>query len=679
MTLKFANLTGRIAAFTLLCCLATSIASAQQQADAQATDQPDPEDRNHGVARISLMNGDVSVRRGDSGDFVAAQINAPLLAADAVQTGPASRAEVQFDYANRIRISSGADVRMGDLRDGAFQIQIAHGITTFSILRDSKAQIELSTPSASIRPLHRGSYRLAVLDDGTTQITVRSGDAEIYTPQGSQRIATGQTMLVRGSANDPEYQVFAAIARDDWDLFNERRDHELQNSNAYQYVSTDIQGAEDLDSYGKWRQDPTYGQVWTPTVAADWAPYQAGRWVWGDYYGWTWVSTDPWGWAPYHYGNWFYGNYGWSWWPGPYRSHFWYRPALVGFFGYGTGYGAGFGFGFGFGNIGWVALAPYERFHPWWGHSYGHGFTNVNIVNNTNIYNNYRNARTPNGVASVTSQQFQAGQYGRVSHPTTGQIQSAGLVRGQIPITPTNGNLRFNDRTTGLAARTDLGRQQFVSRGGFNQPQRTSFEQQRQSMQSSFSALRGIQSVGGQAPQAPAAQGQGGRISSTPGTQRSPNAGNSTWQRFGNPNGAPTTQQPSRTTESGSGWGRFGTPSGNSQAPATRPNTGSAGAYNYYQSQTPTPRNNFMGNSTGNSGNTGVNRQGRSVQIAPPIVQPRSQYSAPAGSQGNSRPSAPSYRQPAPASAQHQSAPAQSHPSSGGGGSSSRSAGSGHR
>ena len=30
------------------------------------------------VARISVLNGDVSVRRGDSGDVVAAALNAPL-------------------------------------------------------------------------------------------------------------------------------------------------------------------------------------------------------------------------------------------------------------------------------------------------------------------------------------------------------------------------------------------------------------------------------------------------------------------------------------------------------------------------------------------------------------------------------------------------------------------------
>jgi len=41
-----------------------------------------------GVARISLLNGDVSVKRGDSGDLVAAALNSPLVVQDRVLTGP---------------------------------------------------------------------------------------------------------------------------------------------------------------------------------------------------------------------------------------------------------------------------------------------------------------------------------------------------------------------------------------------------------------------------------------------------------------------------------------------------------------------------------------------------------------------------------------------------------------
>src|SRR5262245_28082021 len=48
----------------------------QEQQDG---DSPDPDSASRGVARISVMQGEVSVRRGDNGDYVAAAINAPLV------------------------------------------------------------------------------------------------------------------------------------------------------------------------------------------------------------------------------------------------------------------------------------------------------------------------------------------------------------------------------------------------------------------------------------------------------------------------------------------------------------------------------------------------------------------------------------------------------------------------
>ena len=68
----------------------------------RAQDQVDQEEDGpgRGVARISLINGDVSVRRGDTGETVAAAINSPVVVTDRILTGVNSRAEVQFDYSN---------------------------------------------------------------------------------------------------------------------------------------------------------------------------------------------------------------------------------------------------------------------------------------------------------------------------------------------------------------------------------------------------------------------------------------------------------------------------------------------------------------------------------------------------------------------------------------------------
>jgi hypothetical protein len=307
---------------------------------------PDP---GHGVARISVLNGEVSVKRGDSGDMVAATINAPLMPQDHLMTSAESRAEVQFDNANMLRIGSNSDIRIAALDNGNYQIQIGIGTVTFRILHTSNTRVEIDAPSVGVRPTTVGVYRVTVREDGSAEITVRSGGAEIVSESGSEPLRVGQTMLARGTASDPEFQVVAAIGYDDWDRWNESRDHDLERSTAYRYVSPSITGAEDLDSHGRWVNEPGYGNVWAPSVDPGWAPYRNGEWVWEDYYGWTWVSADPWGWAPYHYGRWFYGSPGWCWYPGPVYSHHYWSPALVAFFGFG-GRHSGFGFGFGFGS-----------------------------------------------------------------------------------------------------------------------------------------------------------------------------------------------------------------------------------------------------------------------------------------------------------------------------------------
>ncbi len=174
-----------------------------------------------------------------------------------------------------------------------------------------------------------------------------------------------------------------------------------------------------------------------------WAPYSCGRWTWVDYYGWTWVGCEPWGWAPYHYGRWYFGPLGWAWWPGPvYSSYFW-RPALVGFFGWGApGFGVGIGFGFGFGHVGWVPLAPFERYRPWYGAA---GLRGGAVVANVNVTGLYRNARVANGVSGMNAAEFGRGSVSasNMARASGAELAHAGGVNGRLPMTPSAESRQF--------------------------------------------------------------------------------------------------------------------------------------------------------------------------------------------------------------------------------------------
>ncbi len=541
------------------------------------------------VARISVLSGDVSVRRGDSGDVVAAAINGPLMADDRILTGSSSRAEVQLDFANFVRIGPNSEVRFTGMDVKSYQMQVAAGTVTLRVLRQGQAQTEVDTPSVALHALQPGTYRIALHDDGASEITVRAGEAEIFSSGGSERLQAGQTMNARGTGADTEFQVVQAVAPDNWDRWNEERDRYLQRSTSYQHVSPDVTGVEDLDQNGRWTQDPTYGQVWQPNVQPGWAPYQCGRWVWEDFYGWTWVSCDSWGWAPYHYGRWFWGVGGWAWYPGPAYGRFFWSPALVGFFGFGGGIGVGFGFG----GIGWVPLAPFEAIHPWWGRGFYGGFRagafgRPNIVENVNINNTFRNARITGAVTGANTADF--GRRSTFTSLNRSQIQSAGLVHGAVPVAPDRSSLRMSDRAASVTGGSSRATN-FASHTQTTRTNHVSFDTQQRGMQQMSRSNFSGSSAG--------AAGASGRAGSSAGTS------GGGWQRAGGSTASGSTAGGASTASRG--WNRFGGNSGTAQ--------GSTGA---------APRTNFGG------GN-------QPVRISPSIVQQRPNSSA--QSNGGSRPS----------------------------------------
>jgi hypothetical protein len=427
------------------------------------------------VARLAIVDGDASVRRGDSNEWVAAAVNAPLMSGDQISVGAGGRAEVQIDAAHYLRIGADTELRLADLENGHYQIQISHGYVAWRVLRDSQAQAEIDTPLVGVHPGADSMVRVAVNPDGTSHITVRRGEADVSNQKGSEQVTAGNTMDVRGSEDDPEFQVVAAPGRDDFDNWSDDRDNYLLKAQSQRYVTEDVHGVEDLDAYGRWVYDPAYGWVWAPQVAAGWAPYQDGRWVWEDYYGWTWVDYSPWGWAPFHYGYWYNRvGYGWVWYPGPRGGHVWWRPAMVGFFGWGGGVSVGVGFS----NIGWVPLGPREVFRPW----YGRGYRGGVIVSRSVRVTSFHNARYARGVSAAD---FQRGDFRNSAVVDRGTLSRASYVHGTVPMKPTARNLRFSNRVASVGG-ANVGTQRFYgsSRARANS-QRTPFAQHQNNVRAS--------------------------------------------------------------------------------------------------------------------------------------------------------------------------------------------------
>ena len=433
-----------------------------------------------GVARVSLIKGDVSMERGDSNEWVSVTVNTPLVPGDTIATAAGSRAEVQLDYSNVVRMAENASVKIADLNGSRIQLQVARGTVDLAVFKNNQANSEVDTPNVAVEPLQPGTYRIEVNSDAVSLITVRDGQAQISTPQGSTNVNAGQQITVEG-AQSPQYQIVDARPLDSWDYWNRDRNNVIDRAQNYNHVNRYYTGAQDLDSYGRWSYVPGYDWCWTPYVNAGWVPYSHGRWVWEPFYGWTWVSYSPWGWAPYHYGRWFFYGSSWYWWPGavtPYYRPLW-APAYVSFFGFGYGrYHFSWGFGYGFRSIGWCPLGPRDSFHRWWGHGRDRSF---NVVNFHDHYGRGGGRGYRGSNLAVLGSNFHvrraivtmdANRFGREAVPrnrrlvNSTMLRNANVVHGTLPVVPTRASLRVTNRTPVVpaAARNRANNTRFFTR-----------------------------------------------------------------------------------------------------------------------------------------------------------------------------------------------------------------------
>ena len=375
---------------------AAAPARAQDDAGAPATGAPPA------VARLSVVDGQVGFKHGDAGDQATASENAPVVAGDYITTGNDGHAEVQLDSANLIRAGANTQVRFTQL-DGTNDVaQLAQGTVEVRVFASGQDQVQVQTPSVDVEPSQAGAYLITVTSDGNTQVTARSGSVAVVTPQGTQEVDPGRTMVVAGTANSPQYQYIDEVAQSDIEAWGDQRDQMLATAENTQspYVPSDMTGTADLNQYGNWVNIPGYGNAWVPNdVAPGWTPYSNGSWVSLNYYGPTWVAAEPWGWAPYHYGRWFYApTVGWAWNPGPRYARPAWSPALVAF----VGFSGGVRVGVGFGNVGWVPLAPGESYRPWWGR--GASFSaGVSLSSYRNYSNGFVTRARPMGSSNFAS------------------------------------------------------------------------------------------------------------------------------------------------------------------------------------------------------------------------------------------------------------------------------------
>jgi uncharacterized protein DUF6600 len=402
--------------------------------------EPEAESNDATPPRLSYTAGSVSFWRPGGDDWAPAQVNTPLAEGDELYTARDGNLELQVGRRAFVRAWGDTQLGLVNHDPNFLQLRVAAGHVVLDLRAlDAGEVMEVDTPAAAFTIDQPGYYRVDVTAERTSFSTRRAGRATMTTAGGpAPAIVAGEAAVVE----DGTVRRVAAPELDVWDRWNDARTASLVTTASAQHVPAEVYGAPELDRYGSWRSDPTYGSVWVPaSVATGWAPYSTGRWIWDPRFGWTWLDAAPWGWAPYHYGRWVWLGGVWAWAPGPIVVRPAYAPALVAFFGT-----PAVGVHVGGPSIGWVALGWGEPVVPWWGRPHfvgrpwwgGWGGPRVRHVTV------YRNVTVVNAVVAVRSDHFgrRGVQEARIARPDLRRLQP---VRGRLDVKPDRESFRGRD------------------------------------------------------------------------------------------------------------------------------------------------------------------------------------------------------------------------------------------
>lgn len=334
------------------------------------------------AARIQRVDGEVAFNDNRASadanqDWTVATANQPFSEGDRIYTRENSHTSLAFNGRNFARLNPNTSLDCVSLGDRRTQLALRDGTAMFDVgYLQPDELFEVATPNGAVNFRQPGLYGVGFDGNGGVLVSVLSGLAQVTGLGGTGQINKGEMLTLLGqTAADVALSRLngqdAGRQVDDYYRYQYPNSYDGRYSNydaylsdpsyydpsrrnpSYQYVSSNIPGINDLDSYGDWQNVAGYGNAWRPRVDSNWVPYQQGQWTNNYPYGPTWVSSENWGYAPYHYGRWANVNNQWYWVPDNANTTPQYAPALVAFVPLNDT-----------NQIGWVPLGPGDTYAP---------------------------------------------------------------------------------------------------------------------------------------------------------------------------------------------------------------------------------------------------------------------------------------------------------------------------
>src|SRR5229473_7966696 len=161
--------------FGLLLCLSGLLMLVAPQA--RADEEKDPPQR---VARVSIVEGSVSLQPGGQGDWGSAARNRPMTIGDKLWVDKDSRAELQAGQA-AFHLGSMTAFSFLNLDEGITQVRVAEGAVNFRVRELRQGDVyEVDTPNVAFNVKQAGAFRIDVNENGDgTRVTAIRGEGQV--------------------------------------------------------------------------------------------------------------------------------------------------------------------------------------------------------------------------------------------------------------------------------------------------------------------------------------------------------------------------------------------------------------------------------------------------------------------------------------------------------------------
>ena len=289
--------------------------------DAQAA--PDPDNAavapvQGRVARISDVEGSVTVTDAGAAQPQQAVANMPAVGGTMLETGQDGRAEIQFTDGSVVRIVPNSRLQIMAMPDAPPQnfdteINLLNGEGYFEASPAQQGKFAVDALGLTILATGSASFRISWLA-APEQVAVSDGQVQIsHGADYNVKVNANETLSI-DDADVTRYLLSSGTDADANDTWDAQRDDQRNQAEDQQTAANVNPDNADLNVYGNFYDVPGTGEVWQPYgYSADWSPYDGGYWAWYPW-GYTWISAYPWGWLPFHCGYWnYFPGFGWGW------------------------------------------------------------------------------------------------------------------------------------------------------------------------------------------------------------------------------------------------------------------------------------------------------------------------------------------------------------------------------